>query len=120
MGAAKEAFEQARGLALSLPGVVASTSYGTPAFKLEGKLLARLHQTEEALVVRADLIHRDILMETAPRVFYITDHYANWPWVLVRLATVSRAQLARVLQEAWHEVSGELPRKPRASARKRR
>lgn len=115
-------------LALALPGVVAANSYGTPAFRIGGvggKLMARRHQTEDALVLRVSLLHREILMETAPDVFYLIDHYANWPWVLVNLSTVTREQLARVLKEAWHEVSGEnrsraRSKKPRARPARRR
>ena len=38
-------------LAKSLPGTSVSTSYGTPAIKVGKKLLLRLHQKEDAIVV---------------------------------------------------------------------
>jgi hypothetical protein len=111
-------------LALALPGVAASTSYGTPAFKVRGKLLARLHQDSEALVVRVDPLHREVLMESTPNVFFVTDHYVGYPWVLVRLATVHRDQLAAVLRESWQELSSERappskPEKPPRPTRRR-
>ena len=76
-------FETVRQLALALPGVAEGTSYGTPAFKVRGKLLARLHQDGEALVLRVDFEEREMLMMEQPETFYITDHYLNYPWILV-------------------------------------
>jgi hypothetical protein len=90
-----------RTLALALDGVEESTSYGTPAFKRKGKLLARLREDGETLVVRADQDARDLLVASEPETFFFTDHYASHPWVLIRLACVSRAALAAVLEEAW-------------------
>jgi hypothetical protein len=53
-------FEQVRLVAHTFPSVEDSTSYGTPALKVRGKLLARLHQSGECPVLRAlpDLIAR--------------------------------------------------------------
>ena len=79
-------FEQVRTLALALPKVADATSYGTPAFKVAGKLLARLHQDGESLVVKIDPGERAMRMKIDPETFYITDHYLNYPWILVRIA----------------------------------
>src|SRR5580698_8545454 len=81
-------FEQVRLPAQAFPGVGDSTSYGTPALKVRGKLLARLHQSGECLVLRADLLDREILMQSDPKVFFVTDHYRDYPWILVRLSAV--------------------------------
>src|SRR5262245_3428126 len=90
-------FADARDLALAIEGVEESTSYGTPAFKVAGKLLARLREDGETLVVRADHDARDLLMRSDPEVFFVTDHYADHPWVLVRLPRVARGALALLL-----------------------
>jgi hypothetical protein len=99
-------FETARALALSLPGVEEGTSYGTPAFRVRRKLFARLHQDGDALVVRADFDAREALLRTKPRSFFLTDHYRAYPWVLVRLASVSRADLEDALGQAWRAAGG--------------
>jgi len=90
-----------RALALAVPGVEEGTSYGTPAFKVSGKLLARLHQDGESLVVYVEPDARDLLLRADPEAFYLTDHYAAHPWVLVRLARVQRGPLAVLIEEAW-------------------
>ena len=94
-------FEQVRSLALALPKVDDATSYGTPAFKVAGKLLARLHQDGESLVVKIDPGERAMRMKVDPETFYITDHYLNYPWILVRMASVDPDDLRDLLEEAW-------------------
>lgn len=89
----------------SLPGVEKSTSYGTPALKVRGKLFARLHQDGESLVVGIDEAERRMRMAADPSVYFITDHYLNYPWILVRLSRVDDADLRDLLREAWLRVA---------------
>jgi hypothetical protein len=100
-GAEPVTFETAREIALALPGVEEGTSYGTPAFRVRGKLFARLWEDGETLVVKVGFDAREILLRTAPETFFTTDHYAGYPSVLVRLPAVEREVLASVLEEAW-------------------
>ena len=92
-----------RSIAQGFPGTEEATPYGTPAFKVRGKLFARLHQDGESLAVRADLDSREALLQVHPGSFFVTDHYRNEPWVLVRLESTPRALLAEVLEEAWRQ-----------------
>jgi len=98
-------FETVRRLALALPEVEEGTSYGTPAFivagKAKGKLIARLREDGDSLVVKIDLLKRDILLNAEPETFYITDHYLNHPYVLVRLSKVRLEVLRDLLEQAW-------------------
>jgi hypothetical protein len=98
-------FEQVRLAAQALPGIEDSTSYGTPALKVRGKLLARLHQGGECFVLRADLLDREILMQSDPRVFFITDHYRDYPWVLVRFSAMDPGALPDLIERAWRLVA---------------
>lgn len=93
-------FETARQLALALPEVEEGTSYGAPAFKVRGKLFARLRE-EGVLVVKVDLGYQEALLRTEPDTYFITPHYAGYPYVLVRLARVDREELRGLLAEAW-------------------
>lgn len=112
-------FDQVGLAARKLPGVVDSMSYGTAALKVGGKLLARLHQSGECFVLRTEFLDREILMEADPRVFFITDHYRDHPWVLVRFATVDPAALPDLLERAWRLVAPKSIVAPRAGARRR-
>ena len=98
-------FEQVRTVAHTFPGVEDSTSYGTPALKVRGKLLARLHQNLECLVLRADFLDRQIMTQSAPDTFFITDHYRNHPWILVRFATLQARELPDLIERAWRLVA---------------
>lgn len=94
-----------RKLALRLEETVEGTSYGTAGYFVKGKLFARLHQTEDAIVLKTDFDSRDVLLLAAPDVFYITAHYRNYPWVLVRMSMVTAGELADVLNSAWSSVA---------------
>ncbi|MDP9364904.1 MAG: MmcQ/YjbR family DNA-binding protein [Chloroflexota bacterium] len=98
-------FDAVRALALALPGVEETTSYGTPAFKVRGKLIARLQEEGDVLVVKAEIGHRDALIAARPDVYFVTPHYKESRYVLVRLAAVDRDELADLLADAWHLVA---------------
>ena len=98
-------YDTVRRIALALPGVEEGTSYRTPALKVKGKFLLRLKEDGESIAVRVDFDVRDVLMAADPAAFYITDHYRGYPAVLVRLASVRRADLRGLLEEAWREVA---------------
>jgi hypothetical protein len=86
-------FDTVRKIGLTLPGVEASTAYGSPALKVRGKLLACVptHRSAEpgSLMVRVDFDDRTELLAAAPNVYYLTDHYLGYSAVLVRLSCVT-------------------------------
>ena len=98
-------FETVRQIAQTLPGAEESTSYRTPAFKVKGKLFARLHQDGESLVVGVNFEEREEMMRADPVKFYITDHYLNYPWMLVRLSKVRADQLRDLLIASWRRAA---------------
>lgn len=96
-------FEDVRAVALVLPGVEDSTSYGTASLKVRGKFLARLKEDGERLVVKVGFDERDMLMAAEPETFFITEHYRAYPNMLVRLASVDPGTLRRLLVQTWRE-----------------
>ena len=93
-------------IALALPGVEESTSYGTPSLKVKGKIMSRLRtEAEGALALRCDFLDRQILLQADPRAFFITDHYLNYPMILVRLYRVRRSALPDLIERAWRMVA---------------
>ena len=73
---------------LTLPNAQESTSYGTPALKVKGKLFVRLHQDLDKIVVAMPFDRREELMAEDPETYFITDHYREYPWILVSLGNV--------------------------------
>src|SRR5262245_40556190 len=100
--------ETLKKLAMALPAVGEGASYGTLAFKVQKKLFARLREDGETLAVRTDFDERETLIGADPDVFFLTDHYLNYPMVLVRLSKIDAAGLAPILEGAWRFVA---PRK---------
>ena len=86
-------------IAKDLPGTEISTSYGTPALKVNKRLFTRLREDGKTLVVYNG--ERDIWMKKNPSTFFITDHYKNYPWLLVDLASVKTNDLEKLLHMAW-------------------
>ncbi len=105
---------------LALEGVVAGRSYGLPAYLLAGKFFARFRDDDSVLVLQlSSMEDREVLLRLDPRAFFFTEHYRDYPSVLVRLAEVSPALLTDVLVEAWQSVGRQRAGKRSLPARKR-
>ena len=77
-----------------------SRSYGTPAIKVRGKLLARLRSdAERGFAVSGDFPEREALMEARPDVFSITDHYTDWPMVVINLEKIPWKMMPSLLED---------------------
>lgn len=102
-------FDTVRKIGLGFSGVEESTMYGAPALKIRGELMTCIptHKSAEpdSLAVRIDFDQRAELIATAPDVYYLTDHYVNYPVVLVRLSRIHRDALPDLLGMAWRFVT---------------
>ena len=102
-------FEAVRKVGLALPDVLDGTAYGSPALKLDGRIIACIPTSKSAeansIVVHIDLEQRAELLRQDPDVYYVTDHYAPYPTVLVRLSKISRADLEGLLRDACRHVA---------------
>ena len=106
-------FETVRRIALELPDVEDAAAYGAPAIKVRGKLLTCISTNKSAepdsLAVRIGIDQRAELVAAAPDVYYFTDHYANYPMVLVRLSRIHPDALRDLLGAAWRFVTASTP-----------
>jgi hypothetical protein len=84
---------------MTLPGATEGLSHDTPAFYVNKKLLTRLWENGEILVVRTE--EREKWIQTDPETFFITDHYRNYPSMLIRLDKVQPDDLKQLLTAAW-------------------
>jgi hypothetical protein len=93
-------------IARKLPGVEDSSSYGTPALKVKGRFMCRLRtEAEGALAIRCDFLDRQILLQADPETFFVTDHYADYPMILVRLEKIRLSALPDLIERAWRMVA---------------
>lgn len=105
-------FDDVRALALTWPDVEDGTSYGTPALKVRKKLLARLKEDGETLVMPG-VPHeeRAMLIESQPKIFSFTDHYRDYPIVLIALSKAKRAHVEPLLRRHWLALASKAARK---------
>jgi hypothetical protein len=92
---------------------------GSPSLKVRGKLLTCLAINKSAepdsLAVRIDFDQRADLLAIAPDVYYVTDHYLNYPMVLVRLSRIHPDALEDLMGMAWRFVTAKTPSRKRAA-----
>ena len=101
-------FDDVRKMALSWPEVEDGTSYGTPALKVRKKMLVRLKEDGDSLVMPSvPLDEREMLVEKEPKIFYFTDHYRDYPMVLIRLSKAKRATIEPFLRRRWRELASK-------------
>jgi len=101
-------FDDIRKIALAWPEVEDSTSYGPPALKVRKKMLVRLWDDGDCLVMPGvPSEERDMLVESQPKVFYFTDHYRDYPMVLIRLSKAKRATVVPLLRRQWRALASK-------------
>lgn len=119
-------FDDVREIAMSMPDVEEVTAYGMPAFKagktrFVGEPIPRHDVAPNSIGVPMSFDERARQLASRPHVYYLTEHFAPYPGVLVRLSSISRAELREILSAAWHyamehQTSARRPRR-KAGAR---
>ena len=104
-------FDDIRKIALAWPEVEDGTSYGTPALKVRKNMLVRLKEDGDSLVMPdVPIDERAMLVESQPKIFYFTDHYADYPIVLIRLSKAKRAIVEPFLRRRWRGLASKTAR----------
>ncbi len=104
-GAHMITFDRIKTFAKSFPGTEVATSYGTPAIKVGKKLVLRMHQKEDAIVLLLNSVEeQQELIQSDPMAFYITDHYVGYAAVLVR-PTVEESIFRDLMELSWRRVA---------------
>jgi hypothetical protein len=80
--------ETIRKFILMLPGVEEYSCFGTPAFRVN-----------ESLALRNE--ERDKWGKKNPAVYFVTEHYFNYPTVLIHLSKIEEKELNLFLLTAW-------------------
>lgn len=89
-----------------LPGVEAGVSYGTPALRVAKKLMCRMWEDGETMVLKpVEEIEHQFLMDTQPDVFYRTPHYEGYPTILIHLSRIDESQLRELIEQCWERLA---------------
>jgi len=97
---------QFRKIAGSFPEAHEKPSYGNPAFFIAKKFFTRYRKDDNSLVfIVADILTRDMMLELDPKTYHITDHYKDYPAVLVRMDRITPDELKLMLERRWRHIA---------------
>ena len=96
-------FDEIRQMALSFPGVEEHLIFGLPTFKVGKRFLACIAKIDaETLVLKVpNRLEREFLLTTQPEIYYLTDHYASFEALLVRMPLADPAEVRMLFEDAW-------------------
>ncbi len=120
----KITFDTVRAIGHTLPKVEDGTAYGSPALKVNGKLMAVIPTNKAAepnsVAICIPFDQRDALLAEQPDVYYLKPHYEDYAVVLVRMHKIPLDALRDLLKMAWQFASASKPRvrKPKIAARR--
>ncbi len=98
--------EEMDAIVMAFPGVEKAMSYGSPAYKLNGKFFTRLRRDDQSVViVDVGFDEREMLMEAEPGTFHITPHYKDYPSVLARIETLHPGSFRNFLERRFRKVA---------------
>jgi hypothetical protein len=89
---------QAHKVMLSIPGSGERLWFNQPAVFIHDRFLAKPHHKEDAVLLGVTSMEmREVMLEAEPALFYITDHYRSFPFVLARLSALDAKTLKQML-----------------------
>jgi hypothetical protein len=89
---------EARKIMLAIPGTDERLWFNQPSVFLYDRFLAKTHHKEDAVTLQVGSMEmRDMMLEAEPQLFYITDHYRKFPFLLIRLSALTRTVLKEIL-----------------------
>ena len=109
-------WEEAVAFACALPGVEMAPWWGTPCPKVNGKGFMSPGREPGSFALMVTWPEKHMLLETEPETFWQTDHYRNYPMLLVRYGTPSRERIELYIRRAWWD---RLKKAQRAAAGER-
>jgi hypothetical protein len=94
--------EDVRRLALALPETAEKSMYGTPAFYVRKRWIARMVEDPGVVLIPvASEEEKRELITADPEAFFTTPHYDGHASVLVRLPEVDADELGELITDAW-------------------
>ncbi|HEX3673254.1 MAG TPA: MmcQ/YjbR family DNA-binding protein [Rhizomicrobium sp.] len=97
---------QLKKIALGFPEAHEKASYGKPAFFVAKKFFTRFRSEDNSIVLVVDgMDTREMMLELDPKTYHITDHYKDYPSVLVRMERISADELHIMLERRWRQIA---------------
>jgi hypothetical protein len=110
---------EARKIMLAVKGTSEAPYFGKHSVFYGESFVGRVHDKEEAVALRVGTIEmRDVMLEAEPELFYITDHYKNWPGLLARLSVLDKKTLKALIAGRAAQLAEKPAKKRRKPAKK--
>jgi len=98
--------DEMEAIVMAFPGVEKGMSYGSPAYKVNGKFFTRLRRDDQSMVLMdVSFDEREMLMEAEPGTFHFTAHYKDYPCVLARISDLHPGSLRNFLDRRWRKIA---------------
>jgi len=111
---------EARKIALSLKGAEERLWFRHMCVFIHDRFLTRVNEKEDAMVLQVGSMEmREMMLEAEPKLFFVTDHYRNFPFVLVRLKALSKTSLKQMLEGRARQLADMPPPKRAAKPKKK-
>ena len=113
---------EARKIMMAIPGTDERLWFNQPSVFIHDRFLAKTHHKEDAVTLQVGSMEmRDMMLEAEPRLFYITDHYRKFPFVLIRLSALTKTVLKDMLVGRAAQLAAMPPikRRPKKAAKKK-
>lgn len=96
-------FDEIRQMIRSFPEVEEHEVFGGPTFRIRKRFLACIAKIDpDTLVVKVpDRLEREYLLSAKPDTYYLTDHYASFECLLVRMPNADPKELHQLFEQAW-------------------
>ena len=99
-------YDDVRRLALALPEALEVDHFGSPSFRVKGKIFATLGETADRLTLKLDPEDRHNLMAAYPGVIEpVEGYWGRSGWTLVDFAGCGEELVASLLKIAWARVA---------------
>ena len=98
--------EALRQIAIALPQVEERDHFGTPSWRIDGKIFAQMAQAQTAntAILKLPRARQDILFEVRPETF-TPAVWGRLVWCTINLDRIETGELAALVRSAWLEVA---------------
>ncbi|MFI5411807.1 MmcQ/YjbR family DNA-binding protein [Kaistia sp. UC242_56] len=90
---------------LALPEVREGVTHGTLSFYLGKTFFGRMQEDGSSFALKMDFGDRDMLIAVEPEIFFTTDHFRGYAYVLVRLPAIDADHLAPLVEKSWRQTA---------------
>ncbi|OOG59816.1 hypothetical protein B0E48_03230 [Rhodanobacter sp. C03] len=94
-----------RELAMQLPQAEEVDHFGTPSFRVRGKIFAQFSRRDDRVILKFSLDELDVLRMSADDLFEADPSWGKHGWTHVRIAGMEEAWVHQLLRDAWRRVA---------------